>query len=41
MKSIINIKTVAGLALMLLMISACTDHYEEMNTSMIWSRKMS
>ncbi len=32
MKSLINIKRVAGLALILLMISACTDHYEELNT---------
>ena len=32
MKSLINIKIVAGLALILLMISACTDHYEELNT---------
>lgn len=32
MKSLISIKIIAGLALILLMISSCTDHYEEMNT---------
>ncbi len=32
MKSLINIKIVAGLALILLMVSACTEHYEELNT---------
>ena len=32
MKSLINIKIVAGLALILLMISSCTEDYEELNT---------
>ena len=32
MKSVINIKIVAGLALVLLMISSCTKDYEELNT---------
>jgi hypothetical protein len=32
MKSVINIKIAAGLALILLMISSCTEHYEELNT---------
>ncbi|MCK5462917.1 MAG: SusD/RagB family nutrient-binding outer membrane lipoprotein, partial [Bacteroidales bacterium] len=32
MKSLISIKIVAGLALILLMISSCTDRYEELNT---------
>ncbi len=32
MKSVINIKIVAGLVLILLMISSCTEDYEELNT---------
>jgi len=32
MKSVINIKTIAGLALILLMIGSCTKDYEELNT---------
>jgi SusD/RagB-like outer membrane lipoprotein len=32
MKSVINIKIAAGLALLVLMISSCTEHFEELNT---------
>ncbi len=32
MKSVISIKIAAGLALILLMISSCTENYEELNT---------
>jgi hypothetical protein len=32
MKSVISIKKVAGVVLILLMISACTEHFDELNT---------